>query len=179
MQLDLRDLADEGLRFDGPLALPDLPLQGDERVRVRSASISGTAVPGSFGVDLRARLVARLELGCVRCLEPYEWTIDVPFELVLAAADEDRLEPEEETPDDVPDPALVYPVPEGITDLVDVAREQVYLALPLKPVCSEECKGLCPTCGANRNRIECGCRNEAHDPRLAPLLDIGKRLRGS
>ena len=177
MLLDLRDLAPEGVRFDGPLALPDLPLQGNERVLVRSVSICGTAVPGSFGADLRARLQARLEFACVRCLEPYEVTIDLPFELILAGEGREASSEEGRTPDDVLDPAMFYPVPHGIADLVGVAREQLYLALPLKPVCSDACKGLCPTCGANRNRIECGCRNEAPDPRLAPLLDIRKRLR--
>ena len=177
MRLDLRDLAPEGVRFDGPLALPDLSLQGDERAGVREASISGSAIPGSFGVDLRARLRARLELTCVRCLDPCEMQLDLPFELILSG--EPRVSDAEAggSVGEVPDPAAFYPITDGIADLVAVAREQVYLALPLKPVCSADCRGLCPTCGANRNRLECGCRNETADPRLAPLLDIRKRLR--
>jgi uncharacterized protein len=177
MRLDLRDLAPEGVRFDGPLAMPDLSLHGDERVVVHEASISGSAVPGPFGVDLRARLRARLELTCVRCLDPYEMHVDLPFELILSGARRDPDAQKHGSVGDGPDPAAFYPITDGIADLVAVAREQVYLALPLKPVCSTDCRGLCPTCGANRNRLECGCRNETADPRLAPLLDIRKRLR--
>ena len=177
MLLDLRDLDSEGLRFDGALALPDLPLDGGETVGVRSAAIAGTVSPGPFGAHLRARLRARLVLGCVRCLEPYEMAIDLPFELILVVRGTDPEELEGEVPDDSPDPACFYAVPGGIADLVAIAREQVYLSLPLKPVCSATCRGLCPTCGANRNRIECGCSTEVRDPRLAPLLDIRKRLR--
>jgi uncharacterized protein len=178
MLLDLRDLDSEGLRFGGPLALPDLPLQGDERVGVKSATIDGTVTPLAFGAELRARLRARLELACVRCLEPYEVAIDLPVLLILTPGGAEASGDAEEEPDeDAPDPASLYPVPDGILDLVAVAREQVYLALPLKPVCTETCRGLCPTCGANRNRIECACSSEVRDPRLAPLLDIRKRLR--
>jgi DUF177 domain-containing protein len=170
MRLDLRDLAPEGVRFHGPLELSDLPLEGDERVSVHEATIAGSAVPGTFGVDLRARLRARLELTCVRCLDPYETPVDLPFELILTG------EPPPEA-DDAPDPATFYPIQDGIADLLAIAREQLYLALPLKPICAPTCRGLCPTCGVNRNRLECGCRNESVDPRLAPLLDLRKRLR--
>jgi uncharacterized protein len=61
-------------------------------------------------------------------------------------------------------------------DLRAVAAEQIQLALPLKPLCREGCAGLCPTCGANRNRIECGCRSTEVDPRLSALLDLRDRL---
>jgi uncharacterized protein len=182
MRLDIRDLSPEGARFDGPLELPDLALYGDERIVVRAASTAGTAVPGSLGTALRARLKTRLELGCVRCLERFEIELDVSFELILVIG---SREPDPETgsddaaPDDAPDPATFFAVPGGIVDLAAVAREQIYLNVPLKPVCRPDCRGLCPTCGQNRNRLECACRDEAGDPRLAPLLEFRKRLRGS
>ena len=172
MRLDLRDLAPEGVRFHGPLELTDLPLERDERVSVQEAMIAGSAVPGPFGVDLRARLRARFGLTCVRCLDPYEMPVDLPFELILTSEPAPEVER-----DGRPDPATFYPIQDGIADLLAIAREQLYLALPLKPICSADCRGLCPTCGANRNRLECGCRNESVDPRLAPLLDLRKRLR--
>ena len=71
---------------------------------------------------------------------------------------------------------VVADVAAGDVDLVQVAREQIYLNLPLKSVCRDDCKGLCATCGANRNRIECACSGDQPDPRLAPLLELKKRL---
>jgi uncharacterized protein len=60
-------------------------------------------------------------------------------------------------------------------DLNELLREQFYLALPMKPLCSEECKGLCPQCGINRNTATCACATEWEDPRLAALRGIVKR----
>ena len=55
--------------------------------------------------------------------------------------------------------------------LVWPRRDQVRLAL-----CRPDCRGLCPTCGVDRNRLECACRTEEPDPRLAPLLEIRRKL---
>jgi uncharacterized protein len=69
--------------------------------------------------------------------------------------------------------------PEGKIGLEDVASEQLYLNLPLKPICNPSCKGLCPTCGTNRNLGACDCTPEEIDPRLAPLLPFKRKLQGS
>jgi uncharacterized protein len=57
-------------------------------------------------------------------------------------------------------------------DLAPLVRETMILALPTKPLCREDCRGLCPRCGANRNGGECGCRQEWSDPRLEVLRDL-------
>jgi uncharacterized protein len=51
-------------------------------------------------------------------------------------------------------------------------REQFYLALPMKPLCSEGCKGLCAMCGTNLNKGSCDCKREWEDPRLAALKEL-------
>lgn len=75
------------------------------------------------------------------------------------------------------DAALFY-CDRSRVDLREIAREQILLNLPLKPVCRSDCKGLCPTCGVNRNRIECSCRPDEIDPRLEPLLALKKKMDG-
>jgi uncharacterized protein len=57
-------------------------------------------------------------------------------------------------------------------DLNELMREQFYLALPMKPLCREDCRGLCPQCGTNLNLGGCECDTGWHDPRLAPLKDL-------
>ena len=57
-------------------------------------------------------------------------------------------------------------------DLNEVLREQFYLALPMKPLCREDCAGLCPKCGTNRNTGTCSCATGFEDPRLAPLRGL-------
>ena len=56
--------------------------------------------------------------------------------------------------------------------LADVLKEQVLLALPLKVICQSDCRGLCPSCGANLNHEECRCETHKSDPRLAPLARL-------
>jgi uncharacterized protein len=51
-------------------------------------------------------------------------------------------------------------------------RDEFYLALPMKPLCKDDCKGLCPLCGANWNRDTCTCKAEWVDPRLAVLKKL-------
>jgi uncharacterized protein len=72
---------------------------------------------------------------------------------------------------------LRFDCPEGKANLVELVAEQIYLALPLKPVCRADCKGLCPHCGANRNEASCGCQADWIDPRLAPLQRLRDDLK--
>jgi uncharacterized protein len=65
---------------------------------------------------------------------------------------------------------------EGVL-LEDVLREQVLLAVPLKVVCREDCKGLCPLCGKNRNEDQCACEQQLDDPRWSALSEIRDKLK--
>ena len=57
-------------------------------------------------------------------------------------------------------------------ELEDILREQVLLLLPMQRVCREDCKGICPICGKDRNEAECHCKVQAADDRWKALLDI-------
>ncbi len=128
---------------------------------------------------LRGRLQASLGLPCARCAEPFAFAVDTPVDLrfVPAAtqqpagrADEDE---DDESGAEGDDPSLVpYDAPR--IDLAQVAREQCYLALPMKPLCRPDCQGLCPHCGINRNVATCTCENRWEDPRLAGLKSLLK-----
>lgn len=102
---------------------------------------------------------------CSRCLAEYPFRLVRNFAVVLAPASE--LGPEggdhRLTADDL---ALSYYRGEEI-DLSPLVREQMILALPTRPLCDPECRGLCPQCGVSRNEGECGCVADAGDPRLA------------
>lgn len=66
-------------------------------------------------------------------------------------------------------------VPEGRLDLLEVAREAIFLQLPQRPLCATDCKGLCPTCGVNRNGLECACVEGSLDLRMEPLRELLER----
>lgn len=174
--IDITELGPGGVEFNESLALGELSQEVGEPVVVLNARIAGWADRGDLGVDFRGKLNATVRLQCSRCLEPLETKIRVDFELILVqeAIDYGVGEREIEERD-----ALLYYAEDGQARLDAIATEQIWLNLPLKPVCRPECAGLCPTCGASRNRIQCGCRSEEVDPRLAPLLEFKKRLGGS
>ncbi|HKQ61172.1 MAG TPA: DUF177 domain-containing protein [Candidatus Polarisedimenticolaceae bacterium] len=169
--LDLEALPDTGVSFDEQLELPELQL-GGEACPVKRATLRGRVEPGDRGVELDAVVEAELTRACSRCLEPLDVALRHRFRLTLVgdaiddAAGETELDPA--------DAALFYGS-DGKVDLQEVAAEQIYLNLPQKPLCREDCRGLCPTCGADRNRVECACPREAVDPRLAPLLQFKRR----
>ena len=174
MFIDINKLAPEGVTFDLRLELPDLDGQDGTAIPVREARLHGKVVPGHRGVELTGRLEGRLGLVCDRCLEPFDTELSTGFALTLVrdaiefGVGEARLEEG--------DTSLFF-APEGKADYRTIAVEQIYLNLPLKPVCRPDCAGLCPTCGANRNLLECDCSQESVDPRLAALQAFKTRPR--
>jgi uncharacterized protein len=61
-------------------------------------------------------------------------------------------------------------------NLATLVASETALALPMKPLCREDCRGLCPICGGNRNLVTCVCPERAPDPRLGALKDLAARL---
>ena len=153
--VDVRDLLEQpgarlALRLDEPfgklavgLAEVDTPVTGD-------LDVEGT----SDGIVVSGKLSGGAEFTCARCLKSYEAGFEVVVSEVFA----------EEPGDDeygMDDPASV--------DLEPLVRDAVLLAMPFSPLCRTDCKGLCPSCGADRNLGECRCPETEIDPRWAPF----------
>lgn len=122
---------------------------------------------------LTGTLASELELTCSRCLEPYRFPVAVTFDqryLPQAEPAEEGVEREVA----VEDLDASFYRDETI-DLGELVREQFYLALPMKPLCTEGCKGLCSQCGTNLNSSSCACTAAWEDPRLAPLKTLRDR----
>jgi DUF177 domain-containing protein len=127
---------------------------------------------------LTGRLTAALELGCSRCLEPYRLPVDAEVDLTYvphaanAAASGDE---EVELSDDDLTTAFYR---NHVLDLAEMVREQFYLATPMRPLCRDDCRGLCPQCGTNLNVDTCQCRPQWQDPRLAGLRSFIEKQEG-
>ncbi len=124
---------------------------------------------------LQGTLKTKLELSCSRCLEPFQMPVDIAFDQRYLPQTEATSELEAEVPGD--DLETSYYRDEEI-DLDDLVREQFYLVMPMKPLCRDDCKGLCPHCGTNLNTGTCDCAPVWEDPRLAALKRI-KTIRDS
>ena len=108
-----------------------------------------------------------LQLPCSRCLEPFTWPVDASFDLRYQPHAEnnghnDEVEIEED------DLSTAFYENDEI-DLGQLMREQFLLSLPMKPLCGDLCKGLCPVCGTNLNRGSCDCKRDWDDPRFDAL----------
>ena len=121
------------------------------------------------------RVDTRLELECSRCLESFEIPVESTFELRYVPQDQNTGEGEREIDED--DLTTAYYRDQTI-DLGALMAEQFQLALPMKPLCSEDCKGLCPECGGNLNKTTCDCTPKWEDPRLSALKGLLDASRG-
>jgi uncharacterized protein len=110
-----------------------------------------------------------LELTCSRCLEPFEIPVEASFELRYVPQSANAGEGEREIEED--DLTTAY-YREALLDVIELLREQFQLALPMKPLCSDGCHGLCAQCGVNLNRSTCSCAPAWEDPRLALLKGL-------
>jgi len=113
---------------------------------------------GIFG---EGQLNSQVQLECARCLETFPQPIDF------------HLEAQFGLPPIKPQGGPMFPIGvKGILDLTEALREQVLLALPMRPLCSPDCRGLCSGCGKNLNEGPCDCVQEVIDPRLVGLKEL-------
>ena len=143
----------------------------DPGLEFSQGAVHGSVTLAKHGHDIlvRGHLEGRLALACGRCLEPFSSLLETDFDLLLAPAPQgDGPEEEELSPSD-----LDVDFYSGETvDLEAIIREQIILMVPLKPLCLEACKGLCPVCGVNRNRESCSCQVEKSDSPFAKLAKL-------
>jgi len=181
MFLEINEIGEGSLSFDRTLTLQSVREGNPDLLEAPQVRLQGTVTPGlkrgapAEGAALEGRLEGALQLRCCRCLEPFEQSCATTFRLTLRAEappvedSEHRLDRTE---------SGFFEIEGNKLDLAAVATEQVYLNLPQKPLCEPSCGGLCPTCGINRNRLECACREETLDPRLQALQQIRDKMGG-
>jgi len=116
-------------------------------------------------------VASELELPCSRCLEPLRLPVAARFDLRYLPVAKAAVDTEREVDED--DLGTSYYRNDEI-DLNELLREQFYLVLPMKPLCQEDCRGLCSQCGTNLNTGACACQPVWEDPRLAALKSLGK-----
>jgi uncharacterized protein len=174
LQINIARLKDEGLDFELNLGQdwfarwqgedPDLEFSGPGNLTVRVHL-------ERHGRDIlvRGHLESALNLNCSRCLISFSYPVASDFDLLLAPGPDQVAAAEEE----LTKADLDRDFYTGATvNLESIIREQVLLTLPLKPLCAETCKGLCPRCGADLNQETCQCPAEESTSPLAILKNI-------
>jgi uncharacterized protein len=165
MLLDLSNIRSADERFEHRYS-PDAFPREDGFSIIEPVSLAFDIHKDKSHFQLAGTVRATLELSCSRCLEPFAWPVDATFDLRYQPQSQNVGEGEREIEED--DLATAFYEDDTI-DLGQLMREQFYLSLPMKPLCREDCQGLCPLCGMNLNRATCGCARGWDDPRMAAL----------
>ena len=161
MRLNLREILHTpgaSLPFAFQMDLSELDFYGERPVR-EPVQVSGTVRNMADALVLEGAAETTLDLVCDRCLKPFRQAMRVPVETLLAETLEDEENDE------------ILLLDNGEVDLDEVFTTALVLAMDSKHVCSEDCKGLCATCGADLNEGPCGCKPEI-DPRFAALAQL-------
>jgi len=124
-------------------------------------------------IRITGDLATTAELDCARCLEPAVQKVSRSFDLLYRPLGSDAGRAELSVT--AAEAEIGYYQGEGLL-LEDALREQVLLELPLKAMCREECKGLCPHCGTNLNNNQCSCEEPLEDPRWSALKELRSKL---
>ena len=186
MRVNIDEIKEAGLdrSWDVSQAQLDEMLAGDRAGYRARGPAHVDARLEKLGRRVRVEADAKAELAgaCRRCLAPVSVDVPVEFELTLVPADEradDDAPAEGKEHDKGPkggsfsaDDAEEETYTGKVIDLDPIVREQLLLSMPEYPVCDEQCKGLCPVCGANLNDRECGCDRHVPDPRWAGLKNV-------
>lgn len=120
-------------------------------------------------IRVRAQVAGQFELTCARCLTGVTHAVDTSFDLVFRPEDVDVEAGEHAISED--ETEIGYYEKSGLP-LEDVVREQVLLNLPSRILCREDCKGICPRCGVDRNAVDCPCGEAVRDPRWEALAGL-------
>ena len=171
MKLDLTEIASEvGKQFHYEINEPGVESEDVRCVEPITGSIDFTNA--GRHIIARGSFKTRIMLQCSRCLEDFAFPIDIKIEeelpitslQALLAGHEEEIEEEEKEP-------LFQ---DNVFDLSEYLRQMILVETPIQPICDDACKGLCPTCGVNRNREECECSVDLSGSPFASLSDMLK-----
>src|SRR6187401_1938715 len=158
MQLDLTRYRHPLGHFSRTFQAEDVAQAGDAYQIVVPVTLEFEIHKDKARFRLVGTVVTELELPCSRCLEPFRFPVNTSFDLRYHPASELSQDEEREVEEDDLETSFYR---DDQIDLNELLREQFYLALPMKPLCGDDCKGLCPQCGTGWE-----------DPRLAPLKPL-------
>lgn len=176
MRLELKDLKNGFLEQDVSFSAADFPvsteLSQDGIEFVAPVKFHLRLQQSGQLVEVDGRLETAVSLSCGRCLQPYEKALSSQFALtftpyVADAQQEDDVEVELDT-DEL---GLVYYKDEYL-ELLPPLQDQLVMALPIAPLCSEECRGLCLECGCNLNNETCNCEKKIFNNKFSALAGL-------
>lgn len=128
------------------------------------------------GILVRGNLHTEVEVDCSRCLASFRCSLDFDIEEEYFPT----VDVVSGAPVSGPDDAGGFTIDEyHVIDLTEAVRQYALMLVPMKPLCREDCAGLCPHCGRNLNLGPCDCAPEPLDPRWATLANLANKQKGT
>ncbi|OGC91347.1 MAG: hypothetical protein A2W25_09195 [candidate division Zixibacteria bacterium RBG_16_53_22] len=166
MKLDLRLIKPEGNEFNFSELAQDLELAAEGFEFPEPIEVILSAAKSGDEIIVQGRISSTIEMECARCLDIFEMELNPRVQFVIQLLDSNQ--PEFSDADDF----VILPKTTGEFEISDRIRESIILELPLKPLCYEGCRGLCPMCGVNLNETECDCTPDKTDERWDSLKQL-------
>jgi len=172
MFLSIKEMELRKVRFDETFQPGQIDFSGEDLTQSAPLRVTGSAelLAHSGGeIRIQGKYTGELAAECDRCLAQTRFPLDSSFDLFYRPMSD--IARDEEVEIDEGETELGFYEGAGM-ELEDILREQVLLALPMQRVCREDCKGICPVCGKNRNETACDCKVDTADDRWGALRNL-------
>jgi uncharacterized protein len=164
MIIDVEKLPKEGRKISKDFEFLSAALVEESAVFLKPVHAELIVRKAGDEILIKGKIATSLSLICSRCLVPFESSIDSKFDLVYLPEELDVIQDQLES-DDI-NKLFYY---NGKIDIEEVILEQLNLVFPVKPLCSDDCQGICPVCGKIIRDGQCVCVSKSSDPRLNKL----------
>lgn len=176
MKIPLSDIPREGLDLQCEMDPATLDLEDSAVKFVAPVHVRSRLAVMDRTVYVSGEAEAQAGLQCVRCLEAIPFSIHPSFQM--------NVEPQEAASEKTPgewrelhrEELDEHTYSDDTIDLAELVREQILLALPAYPLCRADCRGLCPQCGADLNRVSCRCAVEESRPSMTHFQEMLKKI---
>ncbi|MDT7542913.1 MAG: hypothetical protein QOE33_2817 [Acidobacteriota bacterium] len=170
MQIEVEKLNEQGEDFEKVYSPEEFSLEDDDAQLASAVRVNAHASRVRGEVLLHGDIDTAVELHCDRCLARVAQPVKIDFKAELGTDEGSVVEATA-----LHDADMDFSTYDGeAINLDEIVREQILLALPARQLCADDCRGLCPTCGANLNEQACNCKRHETDPRWSALAELKK-----
>ena len=172
MKINIKDIVAEQAEITFIVPALQFAFSPDEVILKEEVRIEVKVEKVRLEIFLRGNIKTVLELECSRCLKHFLFPVNENFQTVFQPFSKDTGEEEVELMKDELDIEFYK---DDIIDLTGIVREQIFLSIPMIPICNESCRGLCLQCGKDLNLDKCLCAREPVDSRWSKLQNLSSK----
>lgn len=167
MKIDLKQVTPEGNDFHLSETADEMEISAEGTKFPHPIEVNISAIVSGDEIICQGMIYTTLEIECSRCLDLFDFPVNAGMQFIAQML-EGPVEFEDEDNDDYE----VIPKTQMTLDISQRVKDAIILSIPLKPLCTEDCLGLCPMCGANLNEGQCDCTPDKTDERWEALKNL-------